>query len=197
MIRRISCNWCGRARGGRWAMTSSASKMSPTASCCLRARCAKCRGQGGAVFELADPRIAALHRPAHVEEQVQVHVRFGVELLHVQAIRAGEQLPIDVPQVVPLGIFAVRGELDRKPDERTPVQAVHKPFDDAASPQLEVIEPREEDGIGELAGIEGHGIQGQESGVSEKTNAKEPGSALLRPVCGADRRTSKSAGLAA
>jgi hypothetical protein len=35
------------------------------------------------------------------------------------------------------------------------MQAVHESFDDAASPQFEIVEPREEDGISELARVEG------------------------------------------
>jgi hypothetical protein len=49
--------------------------------------------------------------------------------LEKHLLSAGEDIPVDVPQVIPLGISAILGKLLGKPEIRRPVQPRDEPID--------------------------------------------------------------------
>jgi hypothetical protein len=51
--------------------------------------------------------VGGLHRRAGVEEDLAAHVGVVLELFDVILVSAGPDLPIDVAEVVPLGVRAV------------------------------------------------------------------------------------------
>ncbi len=59
------------------------------------------RRQARRVFPFRTAAVRALHRTARVEQHVEVHVRFGVELLDEQPPLPRVQLPVDVSRIVP------------------------------------------------------------------------------------------------
>jgi hypothetical protein len=97
-----------------------------------------------AVIQLRDPLAGELHRSRDVEQHRQVGVGVGLVLLHVVAIGAREQPPVDPADVVAGDVAAVLGEVDRGAEERRPVVAVDEPFDDVARQQLEVADARQD-----------------------------------------------------
>src|SRR5205807_1895017 len=99
----------------------------------------------------------ARHRATDVQQDVQVQVRVAVEILDVEPMLPGEELPVNVPRVVPLHILVMRGELDAEPDVRAAMQTVQETFDDRPRTQLDAIEAREELGVGQFAGVD-HGF---------------------------------------
>ncbi len=101
-------------------------------------------------MQFASPGVCTLHRPADVEHDVDIHVRFSVEFLHIQTPLTGVYLPIHMSQVVALYVFTMRIEFDAEAHERTTMQAMHEAFDDRLRPQLDIVESREEHGIYEF-----------------------------------------------
>src|SRR5262249_22032802 len=65
--------------------------------------------------------------------------RLLLELLDVVAVGARPDLPVEVAQVVALGVLAVLHELDGVAEERALVQAVEEPLDDLAGAQVEPV----------------------------------------------------------
>ena len=53
--------------------------------------------QRGPIVELTDPGIRTFHGSADIDQQMQIHVRFGVELFDVQPLLPGENLPVHMP----------------------------------------------------------------------------------------------------
>jgi hypothetical protein len=90
------------------------------------------------------------HRPAPVDHQVQVEIRFRVVLLDVEFVLASVEFPVEMPQIVPLQIRPMRGELQREADVRAAVQAVQETIDDRVRDQAQVFQRGEELGIDQL-----------------------------------------------
>jgi hypothetical protein len=80
------------------------------------------------------------HALRQVHEQVPSDIRFGLVLLDVVAVGLGEDEPVDVFEVVALGVSAVFAEFDAEPVERAGVQTAQKALDDEPGPQ---VEPRD------------------------------------------------------
>jgi hypothetical protein len=97
-------------------------------------------------------RCAPVHRGRGVDEEVQTEILVVDEELHVQPVAAGEDVPVDVAQVVADAVGPVVAELDAA--ARTPAAAVargpaaHRPPADEREP----LELREELRGQELAG---------------------------------------------
>ena len=58
-------------------------------------------------------RVAVAHAGGNVDQQRAAEVGIFFELLDVEAILLGPDLPIDIPRVVAPGVFAMLAELDR------------------------------------------------------------------------------------
>src|SRR5262249_21355865 len=102
----------------------------------------------------------------------------------------GVEHPVQVPQVVARGVLAVRRELDAQPEERAPVQPVHRPLDDRPGAQVDGVEPREEDGVDQGAGVEWHrGPHG--SKLAPATSRRITASASTRSAGAWKLRTSR------
>ncbi len=97
-------------------------------------------GDRRGVFELVQRAGAVAHAVRHVDQQRGPQVRVFLELLDVIAILLGPDFPIDVPQVVADGVFAVLAKFDRLAEIRAAVQSGQKAFDDMPRPQ---IKPRD------------------------------------------------------
>ena len=108
-----------------------------------------------AVFQLRNTAAGELHRPRDVEQDRQVRVRVGFVLLHVKAIGACVQAPVDATDVVARHVAAVLGEVDRRAEERRAVQAVDEAFDDVARHELEVADAHQHLGVDELGAGDG------------------------------------------
>ena len=93
------------------------------------------RGQADAVLELRQLlAVGVAHRRREVHDEVARQVRLGLELLDVEAVGLGEDVPVDVGDVVAGGVLAVLGELDREPVIRAGVQPAQEPLDNELGP---------------------------------------------------------------
>ena len=99
------------------------------------------RRQADAVLELGQLlAVSVAHRPRQVHHQVAGQVGLGLELLDVEAVGLGVDVPVDVRDVVAGGVLAVLGELDRETLERAGVQPGDEALDDELGAQ---IQPRD------------------------------------------------------
>ena len=110
------------------------------------------RRQRRCVLQFAAAGVGALHRSAHVQEQVQIHVRLGVVLLDVETLLPSEHFPVHVPQIVARDVLAMRRELDAETHVRAAVQAVQETLDHRPGPQLDTLQPGEKRRIDQFAG---------------------------------------------
>ena len=92
---------------------------------------------------------AITHRTRCIHDHVDAQARFLLELADVVALGAAEDLPVEMAEIVALGVFAAVGELDALAFERAFVAAAHRAFRDVARTHRERLE---------LA----HGLGGQE-----------------------------------
>src|SRR5262249_8179319 len=74
---------------------------------------------------------------AHVHHQGAAQIGFFLELLDVELVGLGPDLPIEVADVVSRSVIAVLHELDRVPEEGTAVHAGDETFDHLASAQVQ------------------------------------------------------------
>ena len=79
----------------------------------------------------------------NVDQQRGPQVRVFLELLDVVAVLLGPDFPVDVPQVVAGGVFAVLQELDRLAEVGAAMHARQKAFDDVPGPHVEPRDPRD------------------------------------------------------
>jgi len=106
------------------------------------------RGGGGpGIIPLGVRARAVAHRPAGVDDQVAAEVRLVLEPLDVVAVRAGEQLPVDVPGVVAGGVFAILAELDGEAVIGAPVDPLDEPLDRHPRPDLEALDAHQGPGV--------------------------------------------------
>ncbi len=85
-------------------------------------------------------RLAKVHRPAGVDEHVEVQILLFEEELHDQLVEPGVEIPIDRPQVVAGDVGAEIGELDALPLALAPPLALHPPAKHLAGHQLQSLE---------------------------------------------------------
>ena len=85
-------------------------------------------GDRAAVFVLAHRAAAVAHAGGNVAQQRAAEVRVLFELLDVIAVLLRPDFPVDIAQVVAVGVFAVLAELDRLPEVRTAVHPGKEPF---------------------------------------------------------------------
>src|SRR5262245_19029060 len=105
-------------------------------------------GQAHCVLELG--RSSKAHGRGAVHQEVQAQILLVHEQLDVQAIRAGVDIPVDVPQIVADAVGPVVGELDALTLARAPALALHMTAEDAAGGQGQALELRQEIGTEEL-----------------------------------------------
>ena len=135
------------AEGGTKSTTSSSKVTSPTRSRCRVREVARGRPRGSARSRACEtPWRREPHRARDVEQHQEVRVGVGLELLHVVAVGARVEPPVDAPDVVAGHVRPVLGEVHRVPEVRRAVQAVDEALDDGPREQLEVVDPREHRG---------------------------------------------------
>ena len=88
------------------------------------------------------------HRAAGVAHHHGAEVGLLLELLHVQAVVAAQDLPVHVAQLVARLIHPVLGELDGEPSAGRSVEAGQEAFDDPFGDDLEPAQ------LGDLEGVE-------------------------------------------
>ena len=105
----------------------------------------KRRGEMLGVFELGEPvrrgRSAVAHRTRGVEENRRAEVRLVDEFTHVVALPAGDQLPVQLAQVIARRVLAVLRELDRRALPRAPMLAGDEPVDRPMRRKLKTPKP--------------------------------------------------------
>ena len=96
------------------------------------------RGQADGVLEFGQLLpVGVGHRLTQVHDQVAGQVRFRFELLQVILVGLGEDVPIEVLQVVPGHVLAVLAEFDREALKGAGVQAREEALDDELRAQVE------------------------------------------------------------
>ena len=92
---------------------------------------AKGRRQADPVFEFGQLLpVSVSHRGREVHHEVAGQVGLGLELLDVEPVGLGVDVPVDVADVVAGGVLAMLGELDRKALKRAGVQPRDEALDD-------------------------------------------------------------------
>src|SRR5438045_5945905 len=69
------------------------------------------RGQNTSIVELVRVSFAKVHGSARIQKNLAAHIRVIFELLDVKLVRARPDFPVNVPQVVALGVSAVSRKL--------------------------------------------------------------------------------------
>ena len=95
----------------------------PSGISLLRRHVGERSGEVARVIQFPDVARSISHGRAGVEQDEQLHVRFALESLQVETLAAGEDVPIDVAQVVALHILLVFGELLGETEFRGTMQA--------------------------------------------------------------------------
>src|SRR2546426_9622357 len=95
-------------------------------------------------------RAAPRHRAARVHQTHRAQVGLLLELLHEQAVGPGEDLPIEVAQLVTGLIGAVLRELDGEATKRRPVDPAEKALHDPLRHDLDPAEASYLGGIQEI-----------------------------------------------
>ena len=96
------------------------------------------RRQADAVLELRQLlAVSVAHRAGEVHHQIAGQVGLGLELLDVEPVGLGVNVPVDVGDVVAGRVLAVLGKLDREPLERAGVQPGDEALDDELGAQVE------------------------------------------------------------
>src|SRR6185437_7203603 len=77
------------------------------------ARCqiGKRRREKAAVIEFCDTARPVAHGRAGVEKNKQLRIRFAAESLEIDTVRAGENIPIDMAEIVAFDILTIFREL--------------------------------------------------------------------------------------
>src|SRR4051812_36395380 len=102
----------------------------------IRERCRERRR----VMRLGITERAVVHRLALVDDELAAQIRFVLEFLDEVAVRAPEDFPIEITQIVTGRVLPVLGKLDREAVIRTTMNPVPKTFDDRARPQFETAD---------------------------------------------------------
>ena len=102
------------------------------------------------VVELRVFARAVLHRLAAIQQDVRDVVRLLLVLLDVVAVRAPEHLPVEMPQIVAVGVFAMLGELNGEAVIGGLVLARHVALDQHPGVQTQRLGARNRDRVEEL-----------------------------------------------
>jgi hypothetical protein len=97
-------------------------------------------GQIRGVFELGHFAGAVAHRRAHVEQDSAAQVGLLVELLDVELVGLGPDLPVDAADVVAQDVLAVLGELDAEAVVGAAMQAGDEALDQEARHEVHVAQ---------------------------------------------------------
>ncbi len=84
-------------------------------------------GEEARIIEFADLARAIRHRRAGIEQNQQLHVRLALEPLQIETLGAGEDVPVDVAQIVALHVLLIFGELLAETELRRTVQSRDEP----------------------------------------------------------------------
>ena len=76
-------------------------------------------------------------------------VGFAFEALEVDALGAGEDVPVDMAEIVAFDVLAVFGEFLRKAESRGAVQAGHEAIDHGLGDEVERGDGGEDGGVEE------------------------------------------------
>src|ERR1019366_5388762 len=88
----------------------------------LRRHVGERSGEVARIIQFSDAARSISHGLAGVEQDEQLHVRLALEALQIKALRAGENVPIDVAEIVSLNVLLILGELLAEAELRRAVQ---------------------------------------------------------------------------
>jgi hypothetical protein len=98
------------------------------------------RSQILGVLQLAYPGTGKTHRGARIDQQVNLGVSVSLVLLDVHSISSGEQLPIEVPDIIPRHVLAMLSEIRRETQIRGAVQTGNESLHHCSSDKLERVD---------------------------------------------------------
>ena len=99
-------------RGGTIWRTSASKVMQADGVLLAQEQVAEAGGDGAGVVVLVERPAAVVHRLADVHDERAAQVGLFLELLDVEAVGLGPDLPVEVADVVAGGVLAVLHELD-------------------------------------------------------------------------------------
>ena len=105
------------------------------------------QGRGHLPGKVELRRLAKGHAPRAVEQEVDVQVFFFLKPLEQQFVETGEEVPVEVAEVVAGRVFAVIGELDAGPHLHGPPLGHERAAKHALRDQREVFELFQEIGV--------------------------------------------------
>jgi hypothetical protein len=125
-------------------------------------------------------RAAPGHRAARVHQDHRAQVGLLLVLLDEEAVRAREDLPVEVARLVAGLVGTVLGEFDGEPPERRAVEPGEEALDHAPGHDLDAPQARD---LGWVQQVEathrGHGARkltgGQLSAAGDRTSGADPG----------------------
>ena len=129
-------------------MTTSSSKTSsPAASrCCVAHVAQRCRDEAR-VIELAHRLRRVRHGRRSIEQDQQLRIGFAAIALEEALLGAREDVPIDVAEVVALGVGAVLGEFLGEAEIGRAVEPGDEAIDDGLGDEVEAVDGGEGGGV--------------------------------------------------
>ena len=106
-------------------------------------------GDIAGVIELADFARAVGHGRAGIEQDQELGVGFAFEAFEVDAVGAGEDVPVDVAEIVAFDVLAVFGELLAEAEGGGTVQAGDEAIHNGLRDEVEGRDGGEDGGIEE------------------------------------------------
>jgi hypothetical protein len=94
------------------------------------------RSDEARVIELVNRLRSVAHRRRSIEEEKELGIGLALVAFQVAAVGAGEDVPIDVPEIVALGVGAVLGEFLGEAEVRRAVEAVDESVDDGLGDEV-------------------------------------------------------------
>ena len=101
------------------------------------------------VVQLPDAAPAEVHGTGDIDGDQEVGIRVSFEFLHVEAVGAREETPVESPDVVSGHVGPVLREIDGTPEEGRTVQAADEALHDHLGHQRQVRDPGERHGVDE------------------------------------------------
>ncbi len=93
------------------------------------------------VFVFGERPAAVLHAVRNIHKHRATKVRLFLELLDIQAVLAGPDLPVHVAKVIATDVFAMLQELDRLAEVRAAVHPREEAFDHVPRPNFQPRDP--------------------------------------------------------
>ncbi len=149
-------------------------------------------GEEPGVVELGEPLASEAHRAGDVEQEGEAGVGVGFELLHVEAVGAGEEPPVDAADVVSRHVGPVLGEVYGSSEVGRAMKAADEALDHRAGEEAQVRDPRENVRVDEAEqafaaargvrsiGASGHGGLLPTSSTSESKRSRGAGPRCAR-----------------